>query len=66
MRTTPQQIAAEAADWLDAPVRLDGMRDDLRSLRGPAGAVAALTDLVEELLPPDLRPPELPPTPADP
>lgn len=63
---TPQQIAAEAADWLDAPVRLDGMRDDLRSLRGPAGAVAALTDLVEELLPPDLRPPELPPTPADP
>ena len=49
---TPAQIAAEAADWLAHPDRLVGMRDDLRSLRGQPGAVAALTDLVVELLPP--------------
>ena len=48
---TPQQIAAEAADWLDQPVRLEGMRDDLRSLRGQPGAVAALAAMVRELLP---------------
>nr|WP_156796774.1 glycosyl transferase [Cyanobium sp. PCC 7001] len=48
---TPAQIAAETADWLASPDRLQGMRDDLHSLRGRAGAVAALTDLVEELLP---------------
>ncbi|MFQ6538730.1 MULTISPECIES: lipid-A-disaccharide synthase [Aphanothece] len=48
---TPEQIAAEAADWLASPARLDGMRADLRSLRGAPGAVAALADLVEELLP---------------
>jgi hypothetical protein len=29
------------------------MRDDLRSLRGRPGAVAALAALVRELLPPD-------------
>jgi lipid A disaccharide synthetase len=49
---TPAQIAAEAADWLAHPDRLVGMRDDLRSLRGQPGAVAALADLVVELLPP--------------
>jgi len=49
---TPAQIAAEAADWLAQPERLAGMRDDLRSLRGQPGAVAALADLVVELLPP--------------
>jgi hypothetical protein len=48
---TPAQIAAETADWLASPERLQGLRDDLHSLRGRAGAVAALTDLVEELLP---------------
>ncbi len=48
---TPQQIAAEAADWLDQPARLEGMRDDLRSLRGQPGAVAALAAMVRELLP---------------
>lgn len=48
---TPDQIAAEAADWLAHPERLEGMRDDLRSLRGRPGAVAALAGLVRELLP---------------
>jgi len=49
---TPQQIAEEAADWLAHPERLEGMRDDLRSLRGRPGAVAALAGLVCDLLPP--------------
>ena len=42
----------EAADWLAQPQRLAGMRDDLRSLRGQPGAVAALAAMVQELLPP--------------
>ena len=49
---TPAQIAEEAADWLAHPDRLAGMRDDLRSLRGQPGAVAALAGMVRELLPP--------------
>jgi lipid A disaccharide synthetase len=49
---TPAQIAAEAADWLAHPERLAGLQDDLRSLRGQPGAVAALAGLVRELLPP--------------
>ena len=48
---TPEQIAAEAAQWLAQPSRLEGMAQDLRSLRGSPGAVAALADLVGELLP---------------
>jgi len=48
---TPEQIAAEASGWLDQPIRLEGMRDDLRSLRGEPGAVAALAGMVRELLP---------------
>ena len=48
----PASIAAEAADWLAQPQRLAGMRDDLRSLRGQPGAVAALAAMVQELLPP--------------
>ena len=47
----PEAIAAEAADWLASRERLQGMREDLRSLRGQPGAVAALAGLVEELLP---------------
>jgi hypothetical protein len=47
---TPQQIAVEAADWLGHPQRLAAMRDDLRSLRGRPGAVAALSGLVRGLL----------------
>ena len=48
---TPEQIAEEAADWLNQPARLEGMRDDLRSLRGQPGAVAALAGMVRQLLP---------------
>ena len=48
---TPEQIAEEAADWLNQPARLAGMRDDLRSLRGQPGAVAALAGMVRQLLP---------------
>jgi hypothetical protein len=48
----PQEIALEAADWLAQPERLAGMRDDLRSLRGAPGAVAALAAMVRQLLPP--------------
>jgi hypothetical protein len=48
---TPQQIAEEAAEWLAHPERLEGMREDLRSLRGRPGAVAALAHLVRNLLP---------------
>ncbi|MCP9850896.1 glycosyl transferase [Cyanobium sp. Morenito 9A2] len=48
---TPAEIAAEAADWLEHPQRLEGVREDLRSLRGHPGAVAALARLVRELLP---------------
>jgi hypothetical protein len=51
---TPEAIAREAADWLAAPERLDGMRADLRSLRGQPGAVASLATLVQELLPAEL------------
>jgi lipid A disaccharide synthetase len=49
---SPGQIAAEAADWLSHPERLNGIRDDLRSLRGRPGAVAALAEMVRTLLPP--------------
>jgi hypothetical protein len=48
---TPAQIAAEAADWLANPERLAGMKADLQSLRGRPGAVAALAEQVELLLP---------------
>jgi hypothetical protein len=48
---TPQQIAAEAADWLGHPDRLAGMAEDLRSLRGRTGAVGALGSMVLNLLP---------------
>jgi lipid A disaccharide synthetase len=61
---TPAEIATEAADWLAHPERLDGMRDDLRSLRGQPGAVAALAAMVRELLPAGLPPGS--PQPVDP
>ncbi|MEB3331641.1 MAG: glycosyl transferase [Synechococcaceae cyanobacterium] len=47
----PEQIAAEAADWLASPERLQAMRDDLRQLRGQPGAVAAVAAMVQALLP---------------
>jgi len=48
---TPEQIADEAAAWLHQPERLEHMRNDLRSLRGQPGAVAALAGMVRQLLP---------------
>jgi hypothetical protein len=54
---TPAAIAEEAAEWLANPERLAGMRDDLRSLRGRSGAVAALAAMVRELLPAGGDPP---------
>jgi hypothetical protein len=48
---TPEQIAAEVQQWLADPARLAGMAEDLRRLRGAPGAVAALANLVVELLP---------------
>ena len=48
---TPRQIAEEADSWLAAPERLEGQRQDLRSLRGRPGAVDALAEEVRALLP---------------
>lgn len=48
---TPAQIASEVEQWLAAPERLDAMASELRSLRGAPGAVAALAELVCQLLP---------------
>ncbi len=57
---TPAAIAAEAAEWLAHPARLEGQRDDLRSLRGQPGAVAALAGLVRGLLPAAAAPADAP------
>ena len=54
---TPLQIAIEVCQWLAEPARLEAMADDLRSLRGRPGAVAAVAALVCQLLPPAARPP---------
>ena len=48
---TPEAIAREADEWLASPERLQGQRDDLRSLRGQPGAVRALAGEIRELLP---------------
>jgi hypothetical protein len=51
---TPEEIAAEAADWLAQPQRLEDVRQDLRGLRGKPGAVEMLAQMVRSLLPPGL------------
>jgi hypothetical protein len=51
---TPDQIAAEAADWLDHPQTLKAIREELRGLRGQPGALASLAEMVRDLLPVDL------------
>ena len=48
---SPQDIAHEAAAWLESPERLRGLREDLRSRRGQPGAVSALVQQVRRLLP---------------
>ena len=52
---TPEEIAKEACDWLNAPERLEGQRQDLQALRGEPGAVAALAAEVRGLLPRELN-----------
>ena len=52
---TPEAIALEACDWLNAPERLEGQRQDLQALRGEPGAVAALAAEVRGLLPRELN-----------
>ncbi|WP_353292729.1 glycosyl transferase [Synechococcus sp. M16CYN] len=47
----PRQIATEAIEWLASPDRLEGQRQDLRSLRGKPGAIAALAAEVCDLIP---------------
>ncbi len=47
---TPEEIAKETASWIRSPNRLKGQREDLRSLRGKPGAIAALTEEVINLL----------------
>lgn len=49
---TPEEIAAEAADWLAQPTRLEEVRADLRALRGQPGAVEAVARMVLALLSP--------------
>ncbi len=48
---TPAQIATEVEQWLAAPERLAAMARELQAQRGAPGAVAALADLVCQLLP---------------
>jgi lipid A disaccharide synthetase len=48
---TPEEIGAEAAQWLENPERLEAMAEELRHLRGKPGAVAQLAGLVDELRP---------------
>jgi lipid A disaccharide synthetase len=59
-KVSPAQIAAELQQWLADPQRLAATAQELRQLRGPPGAVAALADLVCQLLPHDQRPPAPP------
>jgi hypothetical protein len=47
---TPEGIASEAADWLAQPARLEGVRADLRALRGQPGAVDAVAKMVLALV----------------
>ncbi len=47
---TPKEIASEASDWLAAPERLKGQKDDLSCLRGSSGAINALVNEVCDLI----------------
>ncbi len=51
----PNEIAQEAADWLKAPNRLKGQKEDLQSLRGMPGAVEAMSKEVIDLLQKELK-----------
>ncbi len=46
----PKEIALEAKDWILSPNRLQGQKEDLRSLRGKPGAVEKLSIEIISLL----------------
>jgi hypothetical protein len=60
---TPDQIAAEAADWLAHPERLEDVRQNLQQLRGAPGAVEAVARMISRLA---AVPSSLPETPKEP
>jgi len=47
---TPKQIAQEAVDWLNSPLRLSGQKEDLQSLRGQKGATKKFCQQIINLL----------------
>ena len=47
----PRIIAKETIEWLKSPERLQGQKDDLRSLRGKPGAINAMSKMIINLLP---------------
>jgi len=51
----PREIAEEAMQWLASKERLMGQKEDLRSLRGQAGAVDAMTSELINLLPKEVE-----------
>ncbi len=49
-KITPKDIANEANEWLNSPRRLQGQREDLRSLRGKAGAIKLMAKEIINLI----------------
>ena len=49
-KITPKDIANEANDWLNSPKRLEGQREDLRSLRGKPGAIKLMIKEIINLI----------------
>ena len=46
----PSEIAYEALQWLGSPERLKGQKEDLKALRGKAGAVKLMTEEIIKLI----------------
>ena len=51
----PEEIAYEAAQWLQSPKRLKGQKDDLQNLRGKPGAVEEISKMILSLLPKSIK-----------
>ncbi|MEM8603327.1 MAG: lipid-A-disaccharide synthase [Cyanobacteria bacterium P01_H01_bin.121] len=49
-RIFPTEVAEQVGQYLDHPERLTAMRQDLRSVRGEAGAAAKLVAIAQDLL----------------
>ena len=47
---SPKQIALEAIDWLNSPLRLLGQKEDLEALRGSKGASKKFCHEIIDLL----------------